>query len=269
MASTESHEHPHPWPYHLGGPALISDPIVQCLVLIVLTTVVFLVFPGIDPWFSGLFYIEGQGFPVSRLPAFTAFRDILRDLTWIVPVALVLALLVKLAIPWRKSLFALRDTLFILSTLAIGPGIVSNLIFKNNWGRPRPRMTDIFQGQFPFVGIWQITDYCQTNCSFVSGEASTSVWLLTLAVLFPLAWRGTAIKVLSVLGILLSLNRIAFGGHYLSDVLFAWWINLAIITALYRLIYVHPPAFLTEARLDAIVGHAGSAIRRLFSPGKR
>ena len=182
------------------------------------------------------------------------------------PVCLVVGLVIKLALPWRQSLFALQDTLFILSSLAIGPGIVANLIFKDNWGRPRPYMTDLFGGDLPFVGIWRITGYCHTNCSFISGEGSSSVWLLTLAVLFPLVWRSTAVKTLAVFAVLFSLNRIAFGGHYLSDVLMAWWINLAIVAALYRVIYVRPLAFLTEAWLDGAIGKAGTAIRRLVTP---
>ena len=263
MTPVEAEHRPHPWPYHFGGPALISDPIVQCLLLVALTTVFFLLFPGVDPWFSGLFYLSGQGFPVSQLAAFIAFRNLLRDVTWIVPVALVVLLLVKVALPWRKSLVSPRDALFILATLAIGPGIVTNLIFKNHWGRPRPYQIDLFGGASPFVGVWRITDYCSTNCSFVSGEASDAVWLLTIVVLLPARFRAPALRALVGLAVLFSLNRIAFGGHFLSDVLLAWWITLAIIAALYRLFYVSPPAWLAEGTLDGLLGRAGIALRRL------
>ena len=48
----------------------------------------------------------------------------------------------------------------------------------------------------------------------------------------------------------MSLNRIAYGGHFLSDVVLSWAITLTVIAAAHRLIYVHPPAVLTEGRLE-------------------
>ncbi len=243
------------------SPALISEPIVQCLIMIVLTSIVFLAFPGIDPWFSGLFYKPGSGFVVGQLQAFIAFRNLLRDVTAIIPITLVVLLLIKLAWPMRKTLLRPCDITYILATLAVGPGIVTNLIFKNNWGRPRPyRVTD-FGGDLPFVGAWKITHYCATNCSFVSGEASSAMWLLTLVVLVPERWRPDAVKALAVLAVLLSLNRVAFGGHFLSDIVLAWWITLLVMAVLYRLLYVNPPAALTNDQLEDGLTRAGFGLR--------
>ena len=130
----------------LGAPALIGDPIVQCLILIALTSAVFFAFPGIDIWFSGLFYEAGNGFLVGRLKAFIVVRDLLRNMTVVIVVVLGATLLIKLAWPHRRSLLKPRDVLFILSTLAIGPGIITNLIFKDHWGRPRPFRVAAFGG---------------------------------------------------------------------------------------------------------------------------
>jgi len=251
----------------LGGatPALITDPIAQCLVLIVVTSAVFLLVPGIDLWFSGLFYDPTFGFPMSQLAAFTGLRAIGRLSTVLIPVVVVLAVLVKVALPWRPSLISPRAALYILSTLAVGPGILVDLVFKDHWGRPRPFMVDAFHGNDPFVGVWQITHYCVSYCSFVSGEGSTAIWLLTLIVLVPVQRRSLAVKVLVGLAIALSLNRIAFGGHFLSDVLLAWWMTLAVMAVAYRIIYVNPPAMLREGNLDAMLGRSGLAIRQAFS----
>ena len=109
-----------------------------------------------------------------------------------------------------------------------------------------------------------MTDYCSTNCSFVSGEASSAMWLLTLVVLLPEQWRGLALKILIGLAITLSLNRIAFGGHFLSDVLLAWWMTLAVIAIAWRILYVQPPAALTNDRMEAWLTDAGNGLRRLF-----
>jgi lipid A 4'-phosphatase len=256
------------WPVSAWPPPL-RDPIVQCLVLLLVSSLFFVLFPGVDIWFSSLFYLDGVGFPVSRLGAFVGLRDLHRTVTWLVPVLLVAGLILKLAFPWRASLVSARDALFVLASLAIGPGIVTNLIFKDHWGRPRPVETLPFHGDHPFVAAWQVSDACATNCSFISGEGSSAMWLLTFAVLVPLAWRGFALKVLIGFAIALSLNRIAFGGHFLSDVVIGWWINLAIFAALFRLLYVNPPAGFGEADLDAAVGQAGTALRRLGRRARR
>jgi membrane-associated phospholipid phosphatase len=160
----------------------------------------------------------------------------------------------------RRSLVAPRDTLFILSTLAIGPGLIVNLIFKNHWGRPRPVMLDVFSSAQPFVGVWQISDACSTNCSFVAGEASSALWLFTTLVLIPDRWRPAATKIILGLVIALSLNRIAFGGHFLSDVLLSWGMTLVVITLAYRFLYVTPPATLSAANLESGITRAGTTV---------
>lgn len=258
--SEDQDKAPHAIWQPLGAPALIGDPIVQCLILITLTSAVFLAFPGIDIWFSNLFY--ANGFAVAQLKAFIYLRDLLRNATAIIPTVLVIVLVIKLVWPHRRSLLKPRDIVFILSTLGIGPGIVTNAIFKSNWGRPRPYTVDGFGGDLPFVGVWKITHYCSHNCSFVSGEGSSAIWLVTLAVLLPKRWRATGIKVLVGFAVAFSLNRVAFGAHFLSDVVLAWWITLLTIAIIYRLLYVSPPAAMTNERMEAWLTEAGIGLRQ-------
>ncbi len=243
-----------------SAPALIGDPIVQCLILILATSAVFLAFPGIDIWFSDLFYKTEGGFLVGQLPAFVAFRDLLRNATKVIVIAVVVVLLIKLAWPYRKSLLKPRDTVFILSTLVIGPGIITNLIFKDNWGRPRPYQVVDFGGQDPFVGVWKITHYCARNCSFISGEGSSAIWLLTMAVLLPPRWRSSGLWLLSVFAVLFSLNRVAIGAHFLSDVVMAWWVTLLVMAIIYRFLYVSPPAALTSDSMETWLTEAGTGL---------
>jgi membrane-associated phospholipid phosphatase len=70
--------------------------------------------------------------------------------------------------------------------------------------------------------------------------------------------------VLFALAVLLSLNRIAMGGHFLSDALLAWGLTLAVIAIAYRLLYSDPPAALTVSALEDDMTRAGQSIRRLF-----
>ncbi len=251
------------WPQnwlHADSPALIANPLAQAAILILILSLFFLIFPGIDVWFSSLFY-DGTGFPMGNLGAFVALRALGNDITRIVVVVLIIVLILKLALPEQRSFVPPRDTLFVLGTLIVGPGIIVNLIFKNHWGRPRPTAVNLFNGDHPFVGAWHMSDACASNCSFVSGEASSAIWLITLVVLLPFAWRRPALRVLIGLAILLSLNRIAMGGHFLSDVLLAWAMTLAVIAIVYRFLYVTPPAALSDTNLELGLTRAGQGIR--------
>ena len=49
-----------------------------------------------------------------------------------------LAIVVKLILPQRRMLIEARAALFQIATLALGPGLVTNLILKDHWSRPRP-----------------------------------------------------------------------------------------------------------------------------------
>lgn len=245
-----------------SSPAWLADPIVQSVGFILVVSALFLAFPGIDPWFSGLFYDPETGFPMSRLGAFTGLRRLGDWLVWAAVIALIAALIIKLARPAWPTPIPPRDILFLLSSLAVGPGLVVNAIFKENWGRPRPEDVYIFGGDASFVGVWRMTDRCLDNCSFVSGEASAAIWLVAVAIIAPPRWRRPAAVALFVLALLLSLNRIAFGRHFLSDVLIAWGLTLLVLAALHRLVVEHPPTWLSNDRLEAGSTSLGLWIRR-------
>ena len=149
-----------------------------------------------------------------------------------------------------------------LSTLALAPGIVVNLILKNHWGRPRPGQIDaIFGGDASLSSTsGRSPTTARRNCSFVSGEGSSAIWLMVVALLCRSAGRCRLPSSSGLmLAIALSLNRIAFGGHFLSDVLLCLGADALIIAFVYRLLYVNPPAALTDADLDAALGRAGAA----------
>ena len=251
------------WPFS-RSPELIADPIVHGLALIVIASALFVALPGIDVWFSDLFYQPEKGFPIAGIDAFVWFRGIGDRLVLIGVVAMIVAIVVKLILPDRPTMLPPRHMLLVFSTLVIAPGIIVNGIFKANWGRPRPVAVDAFGGEFPFIPAWQISDYCAANCSFVSGEASSALWAVTLALFFPPSWRTPVIAVLLVLAVALSLNRIAFGGHFLSDVVLSWGMTLTVIAIVYRILYDHPPAALREGRLEQALTRSGVALGRRF-----
>ena len=247
---------------HRQPPVLLADPIVLSLLYVLAVSVFFLAFPRVDLWASGLFFDPvTHSFPMGRLPAFRSLRVFGEWTLGLTIAALIGAILVKLLRPSRPTPIPPRAILFIASTLAIGPGLVVNLIFKNNWGRPRPYDVDVFGGQYPFSGAWHVSDACTANCSFVSGEASSALWLLTIAMVAPPAWRRSLTRAVLVVALLLSLNRIAFGGHFLSDVLLSWGMTLVIIFALHRVIYTSALVAPFEASFEDVLTRAGNALR--------
>lgn len=154
--------------------------------------------------------------------AYDPFWQVLRDFNRTLPVAL--TVLVALYAAWRwyqeRSLAdpRIRFKFTLMWTMIVGPLLFTNALLKQNWGRPRPVHTDLFGGNLPFVPAGIKTDYCPANCSFISGEASSAFWLVCLAFIVPRPWRKAAIAVALALAVFASGLRIAFGGHYLSDV---------------------------------------------------
>jgi lipid A 4'-phosphatase len=218
----------------------LDDPVTAALAAVGALSVWFLVFPGVDPMVSDLFH-GTEGFVLAQDPILKALR---KSSTLALAAALVaiLTLLVQRAIgDDRGGRARTRRMLFLLAGLALGPGLAVNTILKQGWGRARPIQTDLFGGEDAFSGVWRISDACQNNCSFVSGEASSSAWMVCAVVmLVPRRWRRRVVGPVVVYAVALSLNRIAFGGHYLSDVLLSWAITALVLAGLYRLMVARP-----------------------------
>ena len=141
----------------------------------------------------------------------------------------VLAMLMPALLPRRSGVIRPSQGAFLLTTLAVGPGIIINGILKNFWGRARPRDTLDFGGDLPFTPAWTNADHCSGNCSFVSGEASAAIWLVALTFVVPGRFRMPVLFAALSFAAAASTNRIAFGAHYLSDVVIAWAITLAVV----------------------------------------
>ena len=119
--------------------------------------------------------------------------------------------------------------IFLIATISIGPGLIVNLGLKDHWHRPRPNQTQDFNGPNPFRPWWDDSGACRKNCSFVSGEAATGFWMVAPASVLPEPWQGPAIVAAFAFGAGASLLRMAFGGHYLSDVLLGGLVTLIVI----------------------------------------
>lgn len=193
--------------------------------------------PGVDLSVSRWFYDATEGFVLADSPPLRALRA---SATWVMAGVLLLALfqLARHALAGRIAGEGARRSLWLLSCLVVGPGLLVNGFLKEHWGRPRPVATDLFGGEAPFQNVWVISDWCDRNCSFVSGEASSAAWLVAAALIAPRRIRTAATTLAAIYAFALSLNRVAFGGHYLSDVVLAWLLCALVFTALSRLILI-------------------------------
>ncbi len=216
--------------------------------LTALTLAVFALWPGLDLAVAHHFY-DGGGF-IGRGALARFGRDFFR-ITPFVVLALYAALwLAKrrgYALPWAPSG---RAVIFLIATMAIGPGLIVNLGLKDHWHRPRPYQTQDFNGRSPFMPWYETDGACKINCSFVSGEASTGFWMVAPASLVPPPWRGPAIVAAFAFGTGAGLLRLAFGGHYLSDVLLGGLVTLVVIEVARKLIWPRgvPPGREANAR---------------------
>jgi len=130
-----------------------------------------------------------------------------------------------------------RAMIFLIASLTIGSGLIVNLGLKDHSHRPRPVHVREFGGEMDFRPWDKFDGACKKNCGFASGEAASGFWMLAPALLAPPPWRALAIAASIVYGVAASALRVAFGGHFLSDVLIGGLISAIVVLALWRLIF--------------------------------
>lgn len=213
----------HPWRWSLG----LLAPLI--------------IFPQIDLTVSSWFYdAASRSFP-ARIQDFPEWVRLTMPRILFVTVSLVLA--AWAAGEWLKDpIFGItrRIAAFLALSLAVGPGLVVNVILKDSWGRPRPSTIREFGGDNIFVPPMVMSDQCDRNCSFSSGHGALGFWPVALALLAPPAWRPLAVTATVVFGAMVGLVRIAQGGHFLSDVVVSAIVTVVIIRGLHKWL-IEPP----------------------------
>ena len=233
------------------------------LALALVIGLLFGLYPELDLRLAAMFYDSAtKTFPL-KLNTLAAFaRDGAMWIAWGIALPAIVALLVKLARPDRPLMISGRAIIFLLVTLSLSAGILTNLTFKSYWGRPRPVVVTEFGGDLPFVPWWDPRGGCGRNCSFFSGEGATAFWTFAPAALTPPAWRPLAYVAATLFGVATSALRMAFGGHFFTDVAAAGLVTFLVIWLAYGYIYRWPSTRLSDERIDA-------ALTRLAWPGYR
>jgi membrane-associated PAP2 superfamily phosphatase len=244
-----------------AGSGFLTAQIVAGAGIVAALSFLFLAFPGLDLWASGAFYVPGRGFFLAADRALVVFRNSADWLVALVALLLLASLGLKLTRPEEASRIAPSRVLFLLASLILGPGLLVNLILKDHWGRPRPFTLAAFGGSNPYVPVWEISSFCSRNCSFVAGEASAAAWLIGAALALPPRWRLPGVIAASVYALLIGANRIAFGGHFLSDVLLSFSLTFLVMAPLHRLFVERPPTALADPALEAGLTRLGRRLQ--------
>jgi len=146
----------------------------------------FAVYPSWDMWVAAWFFDpESAKFPMAMSHDWNVVRKVANWMPFLMLLPALLILVRKLVYPSERMLIAPSVVLYLLGSFLIGPGLTSNVLLKENWGRPRPNAVQQFAGAAPFEPWWHPGGMCKRNCSFVSGEASQAFWTLAPASLAP------------------------------------------------------------------------------------
>ena len=123
-----------------------------------------------------------------------------------------------------------RRALYILLVIALGPGIVVNLIFKDHWGRPRPVHIQQFGGEYHYIPPLKLGQ--TPDKSFVCGHCS--VGYAFFALYFLSQNHKVVYFILTlILAWIMGLTRMTSGSHFVSDILWSGYLVFLVAFALY------------------------------------
>jgi membrane-associated PAP2 superfamily phosphatase len=242
--------------------------LIAALVIAAVSGAVLALYPGIEIGLARHFFdggVTGHGsFPWGESVAINRVREAgLWIGTGIAALALG-ALIVKLILPTRKLWISGRAIVFLISTAALGPGLLVNVTLKEHWGRPRPSEIVQFGGPLAYVPWWDPRGACTKNCSFVSGDVSGAIWTMAPAALAPPQWRALAYGASLALGAAMAAIRVSQGGHFLSDVIFSGVFTFLIIWTVHGVIFRWPRTRLSDETIERGMERFTAVIRRIL-----
>ncbi|OGB29358.1 MAG: hypothetical protein A3F78_10720 [Burkholderiales bacterium RIFCSPLOWO2_12_FULL_61_40] len=123
------------------------------------------------------------------------------------------------ALQWRLPLA------FVVLAGTLGPGVLVNNGFKDNWQRARPYQVQQFGGTQQFTRAAVMTDQCNNNCSFVSGHVACGFFLASVMLVHRRRRYQWAVVGVAA-GWTIGFARMSDAAHWLSDALWAGPITL-------------------------------------------
>lgn len=210
---------------------------ITCLLFMLVLTALFVTWPEADIFVSSLFYEKDVGFFWKGAWILNALEQIAYYGSRILAGALAIAVIIALSKKRAVLRLDARAWGFLLLALLIGPGLVANVIFKDHWGRARPREIVEFGGTSSFSPAYAISDQCSSNCSFISGDGSFGFFLTSFAYVVAPKRRKKVFWGCILAGCAFGGARIAMGAHFISDVIGAAFFMLITSALLHALMY--------------------------------
>ena len=220
-----------------------SNTFILSLIIFFICLVFLSVGSSLDIYISSLLY---EGNKVFILQSYDIFTIVIREFfLYFVVLYLSLFLLVSPYLPIKKiyfnSTFKIKDGIFVLITTLFNLLVVVNVLLKNLWGRARPNDILELGGNLSFSPWYKISNACNTNCSFVSGDASVGFSIIAL---YFITKNKNFIWLALFSGFLLGITRILEGGHFSSDVIMA---GLLVFILSYIEYYLYNKKFIFNA----------------------
>jgi lipid A 4'-phosphatase len=191
--------------------------------------------PGLDLLFSSRYFVAGKGFVHAQDPV---VLWLYQWTPWLGRGLLVGMIVVALG-GGRLGAWLVRGGRQMaggwlaghgrhIATLAacaavLGNGLVIEGVFKNTVGRPRPVQVAYFGGDSLYQGPLAIGDEPGSHKSFCSSHAAAGFALMTLGLGCGPVWRRRWFLIGTVAGAVVGMGRIMQGGHFLSDIIFAFY----------------------------------------------
>jgi|WetSurMetagenome_2_1015567.scaffolds.fasta_scaffold33006_2 lipid A 4'-phosphatase len=197
----------------------IIDFAIPIGVLLILT--VLLSLADADLRLAQLFYSSEKGWLWKDIQPW----DFLYRYGTILPIALAVSgfLMATYSMFSHKLVHWKNAFVFLAVLMILGPGILVNAVFKDHWGRPRPAEVETFGGTQKYLPVWERGNAGQDK-SFPCGHASAGFFLF--APFFFLRktspkWAWVFLWVGMIYGVVMGIGRMAQGGHFATDVLWA------------------------------------------------
>jgi len=121
---------------------------------------------------------------------------------------------------------------YLFLVLILGAGLVVNGVFKDDFGRARPRDIEEFGGSKHFTPAFVVSQECDRNCSFSSGDGAGAFFAVALAL--ALSRKRAMLLAALAYGVIVSLSRVASGAHFFSDSVVSFFVMLISADVLYH-----------------------------------
>ena len=223
---------------------------------------------------TNLFYNNalppGERFFLAKAQPWLWFKENDATFMLVLSIPLVAMLITGLLKPGYRPLA--KYSIFGLSSVIVGPGLLVNTIFKGFWGRPRPSQTILWPNSntpddLPFYKVWDPAFlHGMDKASFPCGHASIVIVYIVVFYIFMnpeisahligefRSWKIKLFMVMKYLGLFIAfvggffmgITRIVQGAHFASDVLWAFGMVLLANWFLYYYILKIPQWELCE-----------------------